>query len=89
LTKGAIALQIDQPQTAIDAFEAARARAPDNYAVYYFLAKALEPTDPAAAERELGRALELNPRGPELHRLSREFAKNEQAAPLDSSPTGR
>jgi hypothetical protein len=88
LTKGAIALQLDRPQTAIDAFEAARARAPDNYAVHYFLAKALEPTDPAAAERELGQALELNPRGPELHRLSREFAKNEKAAPLDSSPTG-
>jgi hypothetical protein len=76
LIKGAIALQLDEPQYAINAFEAARERAPDNYAVYYFLAKALEPSDPAAAKRELDHALELNPRGPELHRLSREFVDN-------------
>jgi hypothetical protein len=85
LVKGAIALRVGRPDLALDAFEAARSRTPDNYASYFFIARTLQGTDPAQARRELTQAQDLNPDGPELKQLDRELQIAAEAGKTSSA----
>lgn len=73
LLKGVIASKVGDRAVALAAFRKAEEREPDNYAPHYFIARSLLVKNPAAARRELTRARQLNPKGPEIATLSREL----------------
>jgi hypothetical protein len=75
LAKGVIALRLHLPRQAEAAFRDAIDRQPDGYAAHYFLAKALAPTDPAAARVEADEAVRLNPLDGQTRRLKRRLRR--------------
>jgi O-antigen ligase/polysaccharide polymerase Wzy-like membrane protein len=71
LAKGLIDLQLGRGREAVVAFRNAADRQPAGYAAHYFLARALAPTNPAAARAEAAEALRLNPLDPRVRHLAR------------------
>lgn len=72
LVEANIARQNDDRERALDALSEAEEREPDDWRAYYLAALVLG-TDSAEGEAQLRRALELNPREQELHRLVRKL----------------
>jgi tetratricopeptide (TPR) repeat protein len=70
LAEGAIAQAAGDRQHAIHALRTAADRVPDEWATHYLLAELYASRDPQQARRELKRARELNPLGPEIDRLA-------------------
>lgn len=75
LIKGAIAAREGDPQLALSAFEGARARVPQSYAPYYFIASELQRSNPRLARRELAKAMVLDPREPQVIALQRRLSR--------------
>jgi hypothetical protein len=71
LAEGAIATAAGDRRRALNAFEEAAAKRPEEWAAHYLLAKLQQRSDPAAARREIRIALDLNP----LERRSRALAR--------------
>jgi tetratricopeptide (TPR) repeat protein len=61
LAEGAIARAAGERERAIDAFEEAARKRPEEWSIHYFLALLYKEEDPARARSELGIAAELNP----------------------------
>ena len=80
LAEGAIAREVGDRERAIAAFEEAADERPEEWASHYFLATLTRSTDPARAQAELERALELNPRSAYLEALEARL-KGEPAPP--------
>ena len=75
LARGVLESRLGQPQQAVSAFRDAIERQPDNYAAHFFLARALAPTDPAAARVEAREALRLNPLDLQTRALNRRLQR--------------
>lgn len=79
LTKGVIEQRLGRGADAISSFRDGLARERDNYAAHFFLARALAPTDLAAAQAEAAEAARLNPLDRQTRRLNRRLqARNPQ-----------
>lgn len=66
LSEGAIAREAGDSDRAIDAFEQAARKRPEEWVAHYFLARLYEDKDPARARRELEIAAEQNPLSPRI-----------------------
>lgn len=75
LVKGVIESRLGRDQAAVSAFREAIDRQPDAYAAHFFLARALAPTDPAAALVEAREALRLNPLDLQTRALNRRLQR--------------
>ncbi len=75
LAKGLIESRLGRDQAAISAFREAIDRQSDAYAAHFFLARALAPTDPAAARVEAREALRLNPLDLQTRALNRRLQR--------------
>jgi hypothetical protein len=78
IERGAVAAGLGDRPLALRSFRDAIERVPDNYASHWFLARELLRSRPAAARAALGRARELNPRGPEVRALERRLRRAER-----------
>jgi tetratricopeptide (TPR) repeat protein len=77
VAEGAIAKEVGDRARALDAFRDAADRTPQEWGTHYFLGQLLASSDPAAAERELEIAAELNPRSAVVHRALAEVQGRE------------
>jgi tetratricopeptide (TPR) repeat protein len=75
IERGALAASLGDRALALRSFRDAIERVPDNYATRWFIARELLRSRPAVARAELERALELNPRGPEVRALERRLRR--------------
>jgi hypothetical protein len=75
LTKGVIEQRLGRDADAISTFRDGLNREPDNYAAHFFLARALAPTDIAAARAEAAEAQRLNPLDRQTRRLNRRLQR--------------
>jgi O-antigen ligase len=73
ITKGTIESGLGEESLALQTLREAAEREPDNYAIYYYLARELADSDPALAAQELQKARALNPRDPTVAALQREL----------------
>jgi hypothetical protein len=73
LAEGGIALAAGDEARAIDAFELAARKRPEEWAIHYFLAVLYEDEDPARARREFELAAEQNPLSPRIENARGRF----------------
>jgi tetratricopeptide (TPR) repeat protein len=73
VAEAVIAESSNEPQRALAALSEAQQRTPTEWTLYYLEARVYERIDPAAAQRALDRARALNPNGPEIPQLQKQF----------------
>jgi hypothetical protein len=73
LARGAIARAAGDREAAIEAFEEAARKRPEEWASHYFLAQLFARSDPGRARQEYRTALEQNPLGPRLQDFGERF----------------
>ncbi len=80
MAEGGIARAADDDDRAIEAFERAAAKRPEEWAIHYFLAQLYLDRNPARAERELEIAANQNPLSPTIIEARRQLGRQRSPA---------